>query len=233
MKNSSKTERFLAGKGFYIALVVCVAAVGGAAWLGVNSAMDKLGESAPSIPQAASSREETQWSVPNETPVAKKQEGVKAESKSESVVESKTEVPTETAVEQGFILPINGEILNAYSGDKVVKSKTLDDWVMHTGIDIAAEVSTPVKAMSSGKVTLITSDSMWGTTVTIDHGNGIVSYYANLKPGVNVVENQNVKMGDVIGAVGDTCDIERAEESHLHFSVKQGNEYIDPMSIMK
>ena len=74
---------------------------------------------------------------------------------------------------------------------------------------------------------------MWGTTVTIEHADGIVSYYANLKSAVSVKQGQQVKMGAVIGAVGETAEIEQAEESHLHFGVKKDGEWIDPMSLAK
>lgn len=227
-----KSSRFFGGKGFYIALAVSLAAVGGAAWLGVNSAMNKLSQQQPPSNQTQNQSTPTypnaDWEKPNTTaPVETKKDNIPAES------DAKTDVKPEAAVAQGYILPIKGDLLNGYSGDKVVKSKTLDDWVMHTGIDISAPVSTPVKSMSSGKVTAIQNDSLWGTTVTIDHGNGILSYYANLKSAVNVTLNQIVKMGDVIGAVGETCDIERAEESHLHFGVKKNNNWTDPFSIAK
>ena len=104
---------------------------------------------------------------------------------------------------------------------------------MHTGIDIKAEQSTPVKAMAAGKVTDIRNDSMWGTTVTITHEDGVISYYANLKSAVPVTVGQKVKLGDVIGNVGQTAEIEQAEESHLHFGVQKDGEWIDPMSLIK
>lgn len=222
----SKAQRFFSGKGFYIALAISLVAIGGAAWIGVNSAMDKLESPPPDISNDTQIAEQKEWDIP-QTPVEAKQEDVKAESsKSE-------EKKKDTSVQQGYIMPLKGDIINPYSGDKVVKSKTLDDWVMHTGIDIGAKVSTPVKAMSGGKVIEVKNDSMWGTTVTIDHGKGITSYYANLKSAVNVKKNQTVKMGDVIGSVGETADIERAEESHLHFGVKKDGNWVDPMSIIK
>ncbi len=224
---STKTQRFFSGKGFYIALALSLAAVGGAAWLGVNSAMDKLEAPPPDLSNNTQIEEPSEWTLP-QTPAEVKQEDVKADTSS-AVVEEQAN----TSVVQGYILPLKGSVLNAYSGDKVVKSKTLDDWLMHTGMDIAAKVSTPVKSMSGGKVKEITNDSLWGTTVTIEHANGIMSYYANLKSAVNVKANQTVKMGDVIGAVGETCDIERAEESHLHFGVKKDGEWVDPMSVIK
>lgn len=223
----SRAHRFFSGKGFYVALAISLTAVGGAAWLGVNSALDKIEVPPPELNQNTQIEEPEEWSMPKQAEI--KKDDIK-------VVESappESEAQTNTAVVQGFILPIKGGIINAYSGEKVVKSKTLDEWVMHTGIDIGASIATPVKAMSSGKVTEISNDSLWGTTITVEHPNGITSYYANLKSAVSVKANQTVKMGDVIGTVGESCDIERAEESHLHFGVKKDGAWVDPMSVIK
>lgn len=221
----SKVQRFFSGKGFYVALALSLATVGGAAWYGVDSALDKIEAPVPELSQNQPVEKPDEWAVPEQKAEVKKDD-VKVESKAE-------EKQTGTSVVQGYILPLKGKVVNAYSGDKVIKSKTLDEWVMHTGMDIGAEISSPVKAMSGGKVKEISNDSLWGTTVTIEHANGIISYYANLKSAVNVKKNGTVKMGDVIGTVGDTCDIERAEESHLHFGVKKDGQWVDPMSIIK
>ncbi len=226
----SKAHRFFSGKGFYAALAFSLIAVGGAAWLGVNSALNKLESETPEPNNVTSQlQQEDEWSLPSDYEAAAPQSGVEATPSSQPTQDKQAS----TAVEQGYILPLKGAVLNAYSGDKVVKSKTLDDWVMHTGVDITAEVGTPVKAMSGGKVTEIKNDDMWGTTVTIEHADGIVSYYANLKSAVSVKQGQQVKMGAVIGAVGETAEIEQAEESHLHFGVKKDGEWIDPMSLAK
>ena len=224
----SKAHRFFSGKGFYVALAVSLVAVGGAAWLGVNSAINQLENNAPELQNNSQLEENNEWEIPDyEANVP--QSDVPAEEPSSEPEEE----PANTAVEQGYILPLKGEVLNAFSGDKVVKSKTLDDWVMHTGVDLAAAISTPVKAMSAGKVIEVVNDDMWGTTVTIEPANGLVSYYANLKAAGNVKQGQQVKMGDVIGAGGETADIEHAEASHLHFGVKKNGEWVDPMSIVK
>lgn len=242
--DDSKSHRFFSGRGFYIALAVGLLAVGGAAWLGVNAALDGLGTETESLPITDRSELEDDWALPSEFEANVPKDDVPADpdpalSSSEAASEpseqepaEETQAPAQAAV-QGYILPIKGEILNPYSGDKVVKSKTLDDWVMHTGMDISAEEGTPVKAMSGGTVQEVANDELWGTTVTIAHADGIVSFYANLKPAVSVQVGQTVKLGDVIGNVGNTADIERAEESHLHFGVKQNDEWIDPASLCK
>lgn len=228
----SRAHRFFSGKGFYVALAVSLVAVVGAAWLGVNSAMDKLQSDTPQPPEVSDVEEDAEWTLPSDYEVNQTPSNVPAPSEPSSAPSSQQQEEPAAAVIPGYALPLKGEVLNPYSGDKVVKSKTLDDWVMHTGVDLAAEDATPVKAMAAGTVSEIKNDSLWGTTVTIEHADGIVSYYANLKSAVPVKEGQTVNLGDVIGNVGQTADIERAEESHLHFGVKKDGEWIDPMSLI-
>lgn len=236
MKNSKITRDgsktgFFSGKGFYIALAVSLVAVGGAAWIGINSSLDKLNDNnSLNLDNTPSQVAEpnTEWGLPSEQEAAKPQSDVPANENNSASSENNN-----SNAAQSFIMPLKGSILNPYSGDKVVKSKTLDQWEMHTGIDIAAKVSTPVKAVSAGKVIEIKNDSMWGACVIIEHPNGYESHYYNLKSAVNVKKNQTVKLGDVIGSVGTSAEIERAEESHLHFAMKQNSKWVDPMSLLK
>lgn len=234
---SSGKVGFFSGKAFYIALVISLVAVGGAAWIGVNSAMDKLDENNTmqldqSTPQIE--EEQNEWKAPEKS-VDKTESDIPTDNKVEAVKPEVTtpEAPPAAPVIEGFIMPIKGDIINTYSGDKVVKSKTLDEWVMHTGIDIAAEVSTPVKAVSGGKVLDIRNDDMWGACVVIEHQGGIQSHYYNLKSSINVKKNQNVKLGDVIGAVGASAEIEQAEASHLHLGMKKGDQWVNPADYIK
>ena len=239
MKNKqfgeSKAHRFFSGKGFYIALAVSLVAVGGAAWLGVNSAIDQLASDEDKTPSQNQIVDNDEWKLPSDFEVNKPQSDVpasKPEASSEPASSEEPE-PANTAVEQGCILPLKGEVINPFSGDKVVKSKTLDQWCMHTGVDISAAIGTPVKAMSAGVVKEVFDDTQMGTQVKIEHPNGLISYYANLKPAVTVKVGQSVKLGDVIGEVGETAANERADGEHLHFGVMQNGEWIDPVEICK
>lgn len=214
---------FFTGKGFYITLAVSIIAVGAAAWIGVSSSITKLdngNEEVLNTPLPSQAVEKKEWDVPA------------VEDLPTSSTSSSSSTPIKP-VAQGYIMPLTGDILNAFSGDNVVKSKTLDEWIMHTGIDIKAEVGTPVKAVSGGTVLSVGNDPLWGATVVIEHADGTTSHYANLKSAINVKSGQAVKLGDVIGSVGATAEIEQKEGSHLHFAVKRGDNWIDPMSIIK
>lgn len=215
---------FFTGKGFYITLAVSIIAIGAAAWIGVSSSINKLDKGNEEIlndPLPSQAVDKKEWDIPAQDELP----AVASEPATASV-------PTKPTV-QGYIMPLSGDVINTFSGDNVVKSKTLDEWVMHTGIDIKAEVGTPVKAVSGGTVATVTNDPLWGATVVIDHPDGTSSHYSNLKTAINVKAGQAVKLGDVIGSVGSTAEIEQKEESHLHFAVKKGENWIDPVSIIK
>lgn len=131
-----------------------------------------------------------------------------------------------------FILPLNAEVLNKFSGDKPVKSKTMGDWRLHTGVDLAAKKGTTVTAAAEGIVSKVYTDNLWGTTIEIEHPNSMVSVYSSLSDKVFVEKGQEVTSKQAIGTVGNTAKIESAESSHLHFAIKKNGKYIDPMSVI-
>ncbi|MEG1996533.1 MAG: M23 family metallopeptidase, partial [Oscillospiraceae bacterium] len=149
----SNAKSFFSGKGFYTALALSLVAVGCATWIGVSSTMNKL-------------KQDPTENLENTTASKVPEEGNEWEVKTEDVNKPQSDVTQTNAKEeqeeQLFIAPLAGKSLNPFSGEEVVKSKTLDEWRTHTGVDIAAKIGTPVKAISSGTVTEVTSDPMWG-----------------------------------------------------------------------
>lgn len=219
------------GKGFYAALAVSLFAIGAAAWFGITAAMQKLKTEVPDVSAPQIIEPENELNLPADTPIKLPSEEKPVEK--EPAEEPAAAKPEQPAKSTAFSMPVSGGILNAYSGENMVRSKTLGDWMLHTGVDLNAAAATPVKAVSAGTVSAVTTDDLWGCTVTIEHTDGVISYYANLGEDIRVTTGQSVKLGDVIGTVGATADIERAEESHLHFGMKQDGEWIDPVAFIQ
>lgn len=121
-------------------------------------------------------------------------------------------------------------ILSPFSGTELVKNPTTGSWQTHNGTDIAAEVGSDVMAVSSGQVTAVNDDPLWGTTVVIDHHNGFVSKYCSLAKDLSVQKGDNVVSGDVIGVIAETADIESAVAPHLHIELTHNGSFVDPMS---
>ena len=129
-----------------------------------------------------------------------------------------------------FVSPVVGEVTKGHSIDTPVFSDTLQEWRVHTGIDISAEEGSEVYASANGVVTKVYSDPFLGKTVEITHDGGIVSIYSNLSSAnIAVKEGQSVASGALIGTVGDTSLSELADESHLHFAIKVNGVSVNPL----
>lgn len=152
------------------------------------------------------------------------------ETSSSNVVETnKNSMEDEKYVyEYTYLRPVEGNTLKEYSMDKVVYSKTLDMWKVHDGIDICANDGEEVKASEKGIVERVYEDAFYGTSVIIDHQNGIKTVYRNLGKEVTVKDKQEIKKGQKIGNVGDTSNGEAKDETHIHFEVIKNGEIVNP-----
>lgn len=124
------------------------------------------------------------------------------------------------------------KIITPFSGKELVKNETTGSWQTHNGIDIAGEVGTDVYAVSSGEVTAVNEDPLWGITVVVDHHNGYVSRYCGLAKELSVQKGDNVTGGSLLGVIGNTADIESSLEPHLHFEIMHNGAYTSPEAII-
>lgn len=136
-------------------------------------------------------------------------------------------------VESNIIMPVDGEIITAFTKDNLIYSETLEEWRGHSGIDIKADIGTKVKAIKEGVVKEVYEDNLWGNIIVIDHGNGLESKYSNLGTRDMVKVGIEVKQGDYISTVGNSANIEMLMDSHLHFEIIKDGEIVDPRSIIK
>jgi murein DD-endopeptidase MepM/ murein hydrolase activator NlpD len=87
---------------------------------------------------------------------------------------------------------------------------------MHTGVDFAAPVGTPVLAALAGRVVLAEPLSGYGLTVVLDHGQGLQTLYAHLQV-IGVTAGSQIDQGGELGLVGMTGV---ATGPHLHFELR-------------
>jgi len=192
----------------------------------------------PSAPAASPKAEESP--KPSEKP-QKAETVTKTEANSQKVVAAKTseksssksEGKSESGKKITFTMPVFGEVTFEYAMDRLVYSKTLDEWRAHSGVDLRADRGTPVKVVEDGVVTEVKNDPRFGVTIIVEHENGIKTLYANLASGDMVTPNQKVKQGEIIGSVGNTAIIESAEPAHLHFEVLKNNKPVDPKDYLQ
>ncbi|MDD2215064.1 MAG: M23 family metallopeptidase [Eubacteriales bacterium] len=128
-----------------------------------------------------------------------------------------------------FAFPVKGgKVILDYSGNELVYSKTLDQYVVHNGVDIEAPADSQVLAVKEGTVTKVYNDDKLGITIELTHGDGYVTRYSNLSTDKMVEEGDVVKTGEVISGVGSTALFESLDSPHLHFEVWQKGAPIDP-----
>lgn len=97
---------------------------------------------------------------------------------------------------------------------------------MHTGIDFAAPIGTPIYATADGKIEEVSVRfSGYGKMIIIDHGFGYKTRYAHMHD-FAVRQGQNIKRGELIGYVGDTG---LSTAPHLHYEVFMNGEFINPV----
>ena len=108
--------------------------------------------------------------------------------------------PVEVAIGSGFgfrIDPFNGRT------------------ALHTGLDFAAPVGTPIRAAAGGRVIEAQHDGAYGLALKIDHGQGLVTRYAHSSE-ILVRPGELVRRGQTVARVGSTG---RSTGPHLHFEV--------------
>jgi len=127
----------------------------------------------------------------------------------------------------GGVAPVQGAINAGYG------AKGSDMWGStngkHTGMDYNVPVGTPVKAALDGVVSQVDINADYGTSVMIDHPNGMQTIYAHLSA-------KNVKVGDQVSKgqkIGKSGKSGNASGPHLHFEVRNGkNNPINPSEFL-
>ena len=243
--SGKKLEGFFTGKGFYIVLFLCAAVIGVSAWMMAtgnetmendpvrnNSASfdDKRVETV--IVPAQSGTAETGALEADAPEVNTEGLAENAEVQDSEAVAAVEEQPVVEAAAPIYVWPVAGQVERAHSSDTLSYDQTLRDWRTHEGIDIIAELGAPVVAAHFGSVESIVQDSLYGTVVTVSHGDGTRTIYANLaeNPPVNV--GDWIDCGTTIGSVGSTALCEISQTSHLHFAITVNGTAADPMDYL-
>ena len=95
---------------------------------------------------------------------------------------------------------------------------------LHRGVDIAVAQGTPIKAIHDGRVVSAGDAGDYGLCIVIEDEKGYQSRYAHCSS-LSVTAGQEVKRGDVIGAVGSTGN---STGPHLHLEIMLNGEYLNP-----
>ena len=208
------------GKGYYIALILCAVAVGISGYLyytSSNTEKPVQEQEVISPTQEADIREDV--------PVVATQPQPQATEPATQPTKAPVQVVPK---KMQTVSPVEGEIISVYAMDSLPYNATTRDWRTPSGVDIAAEEGTVVRAAADGTVYTVYEDDTMGMTVVIRHEDGYVTKYSSLAAEVAVAPGEAVKLGQKIGEVGQTALMENAIGCHVHFSVTHNDEPMDP-----
>lgn len=254
-EKKNATERV----SFYIALSVCMVAVGLAVWSAYSTfgkteesdsnqyfaslkstatqavAQDMTGVTeAPTVPPTAPPTQK-----PTESPTAPTER-----TKGFAIYDTATLPAMEDAdpdeelsamqavlkVVDSLVYPVkSGNVIKQYSEDAVF-SKTLKDYRAHTGCDFAAKEGENVYAMCDGTVKDISVSELYGVIIEVE-SPGFSVYYCGLGNDIQVEKGDNLSAGDTVGTVGK-IPCESADDPHVHIEVRVGKKLIDPLSVI-
>ena len=223
--SDNKRNGGISAKGYYIALILCAAAIGITGYVYHRNTMQ--------TEQVILQEEEF---VPVGTDYVTGDIPVLAPQPEEENVQVSAQPPIpQPAHSEGLQtqMPVSGELIGSYSMEALSYNQTTRDWRVHNGMDIAAETGTAVCAAADGTVTAVYEDDLLGHTVVIRHEGGYTTTYSSLGKDLAVAAGDAVTMGQTIGYADCTALVESVIGSHVHFSVTSQGNPMDPEAFLK
>ena len=210
MKSIKKQERFKRGIYSVSALGLCITLLF-SLWLSNKDNVKTV------LPENSTNTTETQ----------PQKNHIQANTPVTNVPDTREESTTEEKITIYFEYPLKNKVIKSYSNGEIVRNSTTGEWKTHNGIDIAGQDGEEIKAVADGVVTELNHDELWGTIVTIDHGNGFIAKYYGLKKDGVIQPGAEVRANQKIGALGE-IPIEKADGFHLHFELTKNSNLVSP-----
>lgn len=248
-RSKKPTER----AGFYIALSICLVAVGLAVYSTYTSVSEYLSQDdeyySSLVESTAPVAQEVTGVTEPETetePPTEEETQEETKSKSFTIYESSTLPQSEDVdadassdldslspvfkVSESLIFPVDSEsVLREYS-ESAVYNSTMQDYRAHTGTDFVANKGEKIYSMCDGVVNSISFDEHYGVIIEVSSSDYSV-FYCGVDSDTNVRMKDQVKQGDVLGTVSEIpCESKDAE--HLHVEIKVGDTLIDPLTVI-
>ena len=125
-----------------------------------------------------------------------------------------------------FVNPLEGEIVTQFGVKRIINKIPKNP---HSGVDVSGEEGDEVRAPNSGVVVLVDDQFYSGTSLVLDHGQGVFTMFFHLSK-ILVSPGQKVKRGEVIACVGSTG---RSTGAHLHWGVRVQGARVDPVELIE
>ncbi len=130
-----------------------------------------------------------------------------------------------------FIWPTNGTITQYFGPTSFWMEPAYAGYAhFHQGLDIANSAYTPIVAADSGTVVFAGwNTSGYGYAVSINHGNGLVTWYGHMAEQPAVWVGEQVSQGQYLGPMGSTG---ASSGAHLHFGVLRNGVWDNPLKYL-
>ena len=223
---NSKTINFIRKNVYYFAFIICLAVLSVITIaLVVNYNKPNNGGTTIEKPNEDNNQNDNNGNLENKPSVDDNQNENNGNENEENNKEDEQKPVVSVIV---FDMPVNGTIIKEYVAAGVVYNQTLGVYTGHKAIDFAAEEGALVSACYDGVIESITSGKLEGTTLTIDHGNGLKTVYNSIEVDENISVGNRISKGDTIGTVSTNNRKEFKDGAHLHFEVLENGVKINP-----
>jgi murein DD-endopeptidase MepM/ murein hydrolase activator NlpD len=127
-----------------------------------------------------------------------------------------------------FIYPVQSRYITSRFGMR--KDPINGSLSFHTGIDLRANIGTPVLAAMEGSVSVVGENWVYGRYIIMSHPNGYKTLYAHLNA-YSVKQGERVSQGRKIAESGNTG---YSTGAHLHFTIyDQNNKLVNPLDLLR
>ncbi len=215
------------GKGYYIALILCAAAIGITSYVTRTTRKQEpagisLMEQTETTPAGAAETQAVEALATEPAPTSP--------GKAPAIRQT---VPAETQSRKlRTAAPLPGGQTTPYAMESLSYNETTRDWRTHNGVDYPGAEGEPVSAAAEGTVVSVTEDDLMGVTVVLRHTGGYETAYSGLQASPCVAPGDAVSLGQTIGAVGTTALAESALGPHIHFSVSYQDMPMNPQDFL-
>ncbi len=223
---SPYTKKHSSSRGsrmFFSVLALCIIAVGGVAASTFSKTL--RGVDVPTEVTSPTSQTATVITTTSAAPVAVTPATITTTSTVTTTTTTAVGADTDTAA---FVLPMSNQVLTPFS-ETPIYSQTLCEYRVHKGVDFEGVDLQTVRACASGTISDVSMDTLWGASITIDHGNGLKTVYRGVD--ATVIKGTTVYVGDAIGNLApNPC--ESAMKPHLHIELYQNGNAVNFASVV-
>ena len=198
-------------KSFYLALMLCLAAIAVAAYLlfafpNGTSDEDTMQAQEYQADDSVTASEALERIPAMDPQPAPEQQETQQETDTADPAEQPEQQPADAL---SFAPPMDSKITQDFSQNTLLYNETTGDWRTHEAVG---------------------EDPVLGVDMTISHAQGLTSLYAGLADPC-VAEGDAVKQGQKIAVLGEPMPLEEKQGTHLHFSVSENDKAKNPKEL--